>query len=199
MYYGLYLKENILKFSLAFSLVLHAGVIVIPSLLDRKKDAFSDYHLVELIETNMPLANRRLTTAPSRASKKRKEINIGKSSGEKKAEETAPEEEDEDSEGDYSGYANVFRVLKLPEFKTRVRPEYPQTARLKGLEAEVIIEIYIDAEGTPRKLVVLKSGGEEFDAAAIEALKNSTFSPAISLEGKAIPVRIRIPFAFELE
>jgi len=47
-------------------------------------------------------------------------------------------------------------------------------------------------------VVVLKSGGEQFDQAAIQALKNSKFKPA-QMMGKPVAVKIRVPYVFDLK
>lgn len=93
----------------------------------------------------------------------------------------------------------VFKVARLPEFTEKINPVYPLEAKLKGIEKEVIVEVYIDTEGRARKVIVVKSGGGEFDNATIEAVYKSSFSPALGVDGKAVPVRVRIPFSFVLE
>lgn len=99
----------------------------------------------------------------------------------------------------YSNYLPFFQVARLPEFIQKVKPEYPLTARVRDIESSVIAEGYIDAEGKMRKVVIVKSGSTEFDAAVIAALYKSKFKPAISKEGKPVAVKVRIPFKFELE
>ncbi len=89
--------------------------------------------------------------------------------------------------------------MRLPEFKIRKKPVYPVLAKIKGLEAEVLSEVYIDDEGLPRKVMIVKSGGVDFDKATLEALRQSVFTPALSKEGQPVPVRVRIPFKFELD
>jgi len=96
----------------------------------------------------------------------------------------------------FSTYLPFFQVAKLPSFITMVKPVYPALAKSKGIEAEVLAEVYIDAEGTVRRVVILRSGGEEFDIAVIEAIYKSKFSPAVSKEGSPTPVRVRIPYKF---
>ncbi len=90
------------------------------------------------------------------------------------------------------------KVEQLPVFKTRVIPAYPEAARKLGRTSRVILEAYIDAQGLVRRVRVLKSGGEHFDRAAMAALKKSSFKPA-QIMGRAVPVKIRIPYVFSLE
>jgi protein TonB len=99
----------------------------------------------------------------------------------------------------FSDYVPSFKVAQLPRFINRVNPIYPETEKLSGKESEVLAEVYIDEKGNPRKVVILRSGGELFDKSVIDAVSKSKFSPAITTDGKIIPVRIRIPFKFELD
>jgi outer membrane biosynthesis protein TonB len=46
---------------------------------------------------------------------------------------------------------------------------------------------------------VIKTGGMEFDQATIDAVSRSLFSPALSKDGSIVPVKVRIPYRFELE
>ncbi len=96
-------------------------------------------------------------------------------------------------------YLPFFKVARLPEFIIKVKPVYPVLAKTREVESEVITEVYIDSKGVVRKVIILKSGGEEFDQSVMEALDKCKFRPAISKEGQSVPVRVRIPFKFELE
>jgi len=58
-----------------------------------------------------------------------------------------------------------------------------------------VIALTIGADGTPANVVVIRSAGETFDAAAIKAVTDSKFQPG-SLNGRPVAVRthIRVPF-----
>jgi protein TonB len=90
-----------------------------------------------------------------------------------------------------------YAVEKIPGFQSKIMPMYPENARKLGRTSKVILEAYIDAEGIVRMIRVVKSGGAEFDQAAIEALKQSRFSPA-RINGKPVPVKILVPYVFTL-
>jgi len=192
--------KKIDAFQLAFliSLFLHFTAFTVYSILNiRKEPDFKDYTLVQLVNT-MPKAA--ITTAvknETAVSQPKESGNILPDHPEALSENTGSPSAGSDQE--YSTYVPFFQVMKLPEFITKVRPAYPPKAKLSQKEAEVLVEVYIDINGKPRKVVVLKSGGQEFDDSTIDAVSKSLFSPAISKEGRAIPVRVRIPFKFELE
>jgi len=65
-----------------------------------------------------------------------------------------------------------------PCFKNRVNPAYPPRALRMGKEAQVTLRLTIGADGLLLKTEVAKSGGIDFDKAAIEAVQKSTFQAA---------------------
>ncbi len=64
-----------------------------------------------------------------------------------------------------------------------------------GQEVEVVLTLTIDAEGAVTEAEVFTSGGEPFDAAALEAGRGLVFRPA-TRDGEPIPARIRFRYAF---
>lgn len=195
------IKKNIdvFKLSLAVSCFLHFSLLLIPAFrsIQGQIDP-SDYKIVQLMNLE-PVVNAPLTnTGEGEIKAKKEEKNITKKRIEEKP-ISADTDNGPESAGQFALYLPFFKVMKLPEFKTRVKPVYPQKAKLQGRESEILAEVYIDAEGRPRKVIILKSGGQDFDQSVIEAISQSSFSPAISKEAKPVPVRVRIPFKFELE
>jgi len=189
-------KPDAFTAALLFSTAFHFSFLLIPAFRSIQGDIDPrDYKIVQLmdLETAQPQARP--------APKPDGDISVSKDSASNFVPQEKPQPEPETSQGDgqFSLYLPFFKVMKLPEFITRVKPVYPAKAKLQGAESEVIIEVYIDAEGRPRKTLILRSGGEEFDKATADAISQSSFSPAISKEGKPVPVRVRIPFKFELD
>lgn len=173
-----------------------------------KKEDFSKYQLVQLVSVPLKNGIQKKYAAGSKIcipAKKEKTVISEKifSDNQEKEENLEGSEADlneiSGNNGDYSGYLPFFQVLRVPEFLNRVQPVYPPQARLKGVETEVIAEVYIDINGNPRKVLIIKSGGVDFDNAIVEALYKSTFSPAVSKEMKPVPVKVKIPYKFELE
>jgi protein TonB len=91
----------------------------------------------------------------------------------------------------------IFQVTSLPRVVHWEQPEYPQQMKMLGREATVKVEVLIDSAGKVRQAVVIKSGGSVFDAAAVSAIERSSFQPA-NIDGRAVPVRYRIPIRFRL-
>ena len=94
-------------------------------------------------------------------------------------------------------YLPYHAVSRIPYFKTQIKPVYPLSERTAGVEARVIVEVYINEHGMVDKVKLVKSGGASFDQAVMSAVQESSFEPGY-LEGKPIPVRIQIPYSFKL-
>ena len=84
-----------------------------------------------------------------------------------------------------------------PEYKSKVDPKYPEIAKHAEQTGEVILQVTINEEGIPIDIVALTRLGFGFEAAAIEALKKTTFYPAI-WAGKPVSTRVAIHYTFML-
>lgn len=58
-------------------------------------------------------------------------------------------------------------------------PHYPDAARKSGREADVFVYAVIAADGSPQRLAVVRSGGDDFDAAALAVIPRWRFRPAM--------------------
>jgi TonB family protein len=79
-----------------------------------------------------------------------------------------------------------------PRIVESVAPPFPDAAAEN--RAHVVLAISVDETGAVTDATVLESGGEVFDAAALEAAKRMHFEPAKRGDQ---PVAARIPFAFD--
>ncbi len=92
----------------------------------------------------------------------------------------------------------VYELSRAPTFKKKIEPKYPDQARRNGIEGTVQLEILIDENGRVRRVKVLKSPGHGLERAAIAALSKSKFNPGV-INGRAVPVKIKIPYRFVLD
>ncbi|MGE3800041.1 MAG: energy transducer TonB [Candidatus Kapaibacterium sp.] len=79
--------------------------------------------------------------------------------------------------------------------------QYPPEAEAKGIEGTVYIRAAIDKEGNLRQVKVIPRKGtdtEIFEEAALNAVRQTEFSPAI-INGEPIEMSIIIPIRFKLE
>lgn len=86
----------------------------------------------------------------------------------------------------------------VPKYKTRATPQYPKSAKEAKKDGTVVLQLTIDENGVPKNIVALTNLGFGLEAAAIEALKKSTFHPAMK-NGKPISKEVEIPYAFKIE
>ena len=75
---------------------------------------------------------------------------------------------------------------------SRPAPTYPMTARRRGSEGEVVLQVDVDQDGRPRRVAILRSSGDpQLDGAAALAIEQWRFAVAA-------PMAIEIPIQFRL-
>ncbi|HEX7662940.1 MAG TPA: energy transducer TonB, partial [Polyangiaceae bacterium] len=108
----------------------------------------------------------------------------------------------------FAGRGTTFAVLLAltsasSAFAQKVPPKvvehadavYPADLVAKGVHADVVLIVTIDAEGHVTSADVETSGGPELDGAAVDAMRRWIFDPA-TVDGKAVASKIRVPFHF---
>ena len=85
-----------------------------------------------------------------------------------------------------------------PQYKFRVEPKYPDSAKKAEKEGEVILQATIDENGIPQDIKALTNLGFGLEQAAIEALKKTTFRPAMR-GTEPISKQVAIPYKFTLK
>lgn len=73
--------------------------------------------------------------------------------------------------------------------------KYPPEAIEKKLEGKVIVAAYIDTFGVPTEIKIESSTEPVFNQAAIDAVKATSFEPAI-FNGRHVPKWLTIPIKF---
>jgi len=99
-----------------------------------------------------------------------------------------------------AGVNNSPKLITKPTFSTRPSPvKYPRLAKLRGIEGQVTVEVWIDPKGKQVKHTLVKSSGAQvLDKAALKAIKRWRFSSHI-VDGQAIAHRVQIPVRFKLD
>ncbi|WP_084503040.1 energy transducer TonB [Desulfatirhabdium butyrativorans] len=92
---------------------------------------------------------------------------------------------------------STFGSAEGPKFMRQIMPHYPRMAKLEGLEGTVVLLLMLDKNGRIVDIEVISGAGHGFDEAAIEAVRDSTFSPA---QKNGIPVACKalFPVRFKL-
>lgn|GEM_PF-1280882 len=96
--------------------------------------------------------------------------------------------------GDGEGVAAVSRQ---PEAIGGLRIAYPEVARIGGLQGEAEVQAYVDASGFVRVATLRRASTALFGRAAVEAVRQSRFLPALRL-GVPVAATIRVPVRFTL-
>ena len=89
-------------------------------------------------------------------------------------------------------------VTKAPKLSKFVPAEYPKDKHDAGVTASVLLSIEIDAEGKVGEVEVVSSGGADFDAAAVAAVKQFLFEPA-EIDNQPAPVKITYRYDFVIK
>jgi TonB family protein len=99
---------------------------------------------------------------------------------------------------DKDGVYSIGPGIANPIVLERVAAVYPGGARPEEVNGFTLLNVVINADGTPGDIQVVHSHGAAFDDAAIEAVKQTKFE-AGTLDGKPVPVRVvaRIRFSDE--
>jgi protein TonB len=94
--------------------------------------------------------------------------------------------------------ADFVAYEKGPEPVNKPQPTYPEIALKAGMEGTVWVKVWVDKEGKPKKVTILKSDAEIFNEAAVEAAWKWVFTPAMMNNGP-VAVNVTIPFRFKLK
>lgn len=88
---------------------------------------------------------------------------------------------------------------KNPEVLTSKLPDYPEMARIAGIQGKVFVKVLVGAEGQPLKVVVLKRVPADlpqtFDHSASRWAMAARYAPGIQ-NGKAVKAWLTIPVRF---
>lgn len=76
--------------------------------------------------------------------------------------------------------------------------DYPQKARMQGIEGTVRVQFIVDAEGNVQQAKVVKGIGGGCDEEALEVVKKLRFKPG-KQRGRAVKVRMSLPVVFRLK
>ena len=82
---------------------------------------------------------------------------------------------------------------------SQVMPRYPAAALRSGETGTVMVEVDVDSKGVPTDVSIEnRSGNRELDRAALSAVKQWRFQPALR-DGKQVASTVMVPVQFELD
>lgn len=95
---------------------------------------------------------------------------------------------------------SIYELSELdapPRAIKQVPPFYPQSLKRNGVEGKVWMVFVVDESGIPQWVQAEKSTHPEFEASAIQAIRQWRFQPGIS-KGKPVKTQVRMPMSFKL-
>ena len=105
----------------------------------------------------------------------------------------APLSLDTDREGDVP----ITHLIDTPAVMIKQGDlEFPDAYKNQEISTVSTIDIYLDNEGRVKNLLIARSGGREFDQAAIRMILSSKFSPAFA-GTIAVPCIVRLEVVFD--
>lgn len=98
-----------------------------------------------------------------------------------------------------TGPQSRIGIEVLPVCMYRPLPDYPDSARVNGIEGGVSVILYLDSIGTVMEAKIYRSSGSDLlDQAAIEAAWNSRWTSA-QRNGEGVGVWTAVFYEFELD
>jgi len=80
----------------------------------------------------------------------------------------------------------------------RVQPVYPAEARKNPVNGSVVLQVTINQEGVPTKVMVIKSLRADYDRSALDAVKDWRFAPATK-DGVPVEVQTHIDIHYSIK
>jgi protein TonB len=99
----------------------------------------------------------------------------------------------------FTPVADIY-ISKYPQIVREVNGEdvYPPDAKRMEIEGKVVLKIGIDERGNVVQVKVVERAGHGFDEAAVKAMRESKFTPAIANDGRPVPYQLTWTFRFDL-
>jgi len=87
-----------------------------------------------------------------------------------------------------------------PSCSYRPMADYPQIARQAGVEGRVTLQVFVDAQGNPERVVVVQSSGlDSMDSSAVASATQTRWAPARRADGQPVGVWTSMVYDFVLE
>ncbi|MFY0582972.1 energy transducer TonB [Cystobacter fuscus] len=102
--------------------------------------------------------------------------------------------------GATGGPLELKQVASAPRVLQQVKPQYPRSARNDGIEGLVLVRVIIGVDGRiePGSTRVVRSV-PALDEAAVSAVSQWRFAPALGRQGRPVRVIVEIPVQFSLK
>jgi len=99
---------------------------------------------------------------------------------------------------DAAGSLPGVAAYQPPVLLNSVIPAYPEGARSRGIEGQVVLRFVVDQSGGVEPDVQVVTSLPMLDQAAIDAVRRWRFSPARDRDGNPVRVQVNVPLQFTL-
>ncbi len=96
-----------------------------------------------------------------------------------------------------TGSPDAVSGRQAPVAVRRAPLEFPQELKKELANGTAVLECLVDTEGKVQQIQVVEASHPAFGQAAVESLERWEFTPG-TINGRPTPVRIRVPFEFQL-
>lgn len=90
-------------------------------------------------------------------------------------------------------------AVVLPVPLRRPAPVFPAALTESGIDGTVVASFFIDTQGVPETVRILRSPHPLLDAAVVAAVREWRYEPARDAQGRAVRHQVQVPFRFRLE
>ncbi|MEQ9265470.1 MAG: energy transducer TonB [Balneolaceae bacterium] len=104
----------------------------------------------------------------------------------------------DDEEEDFFVVVETMPQLKGGLAGLQKKVKYPEMARRAGIEGRVTVQFIVNEQGKVENPRVIRGIGGGCDEAALEAVKQASFSPGMQ-RGRAVRVQYSLPIVFRLQ
>ncbi len=111
--------------------------------------------------------------------------------------QNAPSEPSGPSEYDGVPVRKIGGSVSQPMLIYKVDPEFSAEAKKAKFQGIVLVNLIVDANGTPQLVHVLRGIGMGLDEKAVEAVRQYKFKPAME-DGKPVPVELNVEVDFKV-
>ena len=87
--------------------------------------------------------------------------------------------------------------VSAPELIYKVEPEFSEEARKAKIAGNVLVNVWIDANGNPSHVRVIRPLGMGLDEKAVEAVRQWKFKPGME-NGKPVTTEVNIEVNFQI-
>ncbi len=197
-----YLKDSSGRFPLLFSSLLHSAVFLALAIPASRVVKLPDHAImIELVATipathEQKIIQRKVEERVIASPAEKSEIMLPEKIQRTVENNINPIQK---NTAEKSSDAVISKPVFDADYLRNPPPKYPISAKRRGVEGSVLLNVIVNAEGLASEVSIKKSSGySELDEAALNAVSNWRFVPAKTSSGSATTANVIVPVEFKL-